>query len=346
LINHKLLKGGFGIISYKLILDNEEEIEPQYFELESFTFQSGKKLKNLKVEYTCLGTPIKDEDGKIANGILYLHGWSGNYGSIRRIADIIGPNEVLDTNKFFIISLSALGSPNSASPSSTALANEFPQYSIEDMAEFQKEFLQAKFRINHLKGIIGNSMGGFEALTWVSLYPDYSDFLISLVSSYKVNGQNYAQFKYMNRIIENDPNYNNGAYLKPLEAATKLANESMYPYGLSREFYREESIEDIDFAMDEMEEIGSEMDANDIVYRNIASTSYDIEDKISKIKTKTLLVAINQDQYFPPDLDAVPMSKMIKNSYLVTYDSLMGHIGTSEIKIIEKELNEFLKEFK
>jgi len=300
----------------------------------------------MKVEYTSFGTPIKDENGKIVNGIVYLHGWSGNYGSIRRIADIIGPGSAIDTNKFFIISLSTLGSPNSSSPSSSKLANEFPSYSIEDMVKFQMEFLKDKFNIDHLKGIIGNSMGGFEALTWAAKYPDYSDFLISLVSSYKVNGQNYALFKFMNRIIENDPNYNNGAYLKPLDVATKLANESMYPYGLSKEYYRKESIEDIDLYMDEMGEEGSEMDANDIVYRNNASTNFDIEDILSKIKVKTLIVAINQDQFFPPELDAIPMSKMIKNSHLLTYDTLLGHIGTNEIIKIENEINDFLKEFK
>ena len=314
--------------------------------MESFRFQSGDELTNLKVEYTSFGTPIKDEEGKIANAVVYLHGWSGNYGSIRRIADIIGPNNPLDTTKFFIISLSALGSPNSSSPSSTKLTNEFPKYSIEDMVKFQIEFLKTKFNITHLKGIIGNSMGGFEALTWAAKYPDNMDFLISLVSSYKVAGHNYALFKFMNHIIENDPNYNNGAYSKPLKKATKLANESMYPFGLSREFYRNESIEDIDLYMNEMGEEGVEMDANDIVYRNNASTSYNIEDVISKIKVKTLIVAINQDQYFPPELDAVPMSKMIKNSHLVSYDTLMGHVGTNEIKKIEKEINVFLNEFK
>ena len=300
----------------------------------------------MKVEYTTIGTPIKNEEGKIANGIVYLHGWGGHYNSIRRIADIVGLNKPLDTSKFFIISISTLGTPNSSCPSSTKLANKFPKYSIEDMVNFQIEFLKAKFDINHLKGIIGNSMGGFEALTWASKYPNYMDFLISLVSSYKVAGQNYALFKFMNRIIENDPNYNNGAYLKPLKIATKLANTSMYPYGLSSEFYRSESKENMDLAMNMMEEEGAEMDANDIVYRNIASTSYDIEDIISKIKTKTLIVAINQDQYFPPELDAIPMSKIIKNSHLITYDSIMGHIGTSELTKIEKEINEFLKEFK
>lgn len=189
-------------------------------------------------------------------------------------------------------------------------------------------------------------MGGFEALTWAAKYPDHMNFLISLVSSYKVAGHNYALFKIMNHIIENDPNYKKGSYSEPLELATKLANESMYAFGLSREFYRNEPVKDIDLAMDEMKAEGAEMDANDIVYRNNASTSYDIENIISNIKTKTLIVAINQDQYFPPELDAIPMSKMIKNSHLIIYDSLMGHVGSNELIKIEDEINLFLNEFK
>lgn len=215
------------------------------------------------------------------------------------------------------------------------------------MVNFQIEFLKSKFNITHLKGIIGNSMGGFEALTWGANYPDYMDFIISLVSSYKVAGHNYALFKFMNHIIENDPNYNEGSYSHPLKIATQIANESMYPFGLSREFYRNELTNDeVDIAMKEMFDEGKEMDANDIVYRNNASTNYDIENKIANIKAKTLIVAINQDQYFPPELDAIPMSNLIKNSELVLYDSLLGHVGVHEIIKIEKEIENFLKDFK
>ncbi len=314
--------------------------------MESFEFQSGEILKDLEVEYIAIGTPIRDNEGRIINGVIYLHGWGGDYGSIRRISDVVGPEKPLDTKKFFIIAITTLGSPNSPSPSSTGLNNKFPNYSIEDMVNFQMNFLESKFDIIHLKGVIGNSMGGFQALMWASKFPDSLDFLISLVSSYKVAGHNYGLFKFMNHIIENDPNYNDGKYLKPLKTATKLANESMYPFGLSREFYRNESIDEIDLAMEEMQEEGLDMDANDIIYRNNASTAYNIEDIISNIKAKTLIVAINQDQYFPPELDAVPMSKMIKNSELLIYDSWMGHVGTHEIIKIEKELARFLKEFK
>lgn len=260
--------------------------------------------------------------------------------------DIIGPKKLLDTEKFFIIAISTLGSPNSSSPSTSKLGNNFPKYSIKDMVNFQIEFLESKFNITHLKGLIGNSMGGFQALTWATLYPDFTDFLISLVSSYKVAGHNYSLFKFMNQIIESDSNYNNGSYDKPLKIATSLANESTYPFGLSMEFYRNLSIDEIDEGLNELAIEGSESDANDIIYRNNASLKYDIEDILKNIKVKTLIVAINQDQFFPPRLDAIPMSKMIKNSKLVVYDSIMGHVGTHEIIKIENELNDFLVEFK
>lgn len=306
-------------------------------------------MSNLPVEYIAFGTPIKDAEGYITNGIVFCHGWGGDYGSLRRILDVVGPGKPIDTKKFFIIAITTLGSPNSASPSTTELGAKFPKYSIEDMVRFQMEFLKSKFNIKHLRGVIGNSMGGFEALTWGAKYPDYMDFLISLVSSYKVAGHNYSLFKFMNNIIESDPDYNNGNYTNQLTNSLKLANESMYSFGLSREYYRYDmSNNEIDLAMEEMgEEIVEEnWDANDIVYRNNASTAHNIENILSNIKAKTLIVAINQDQYFPPELDAIPMSKMIKDSKLVIYDSNMGHIGTHEIVKIEKELEEFLKSFK
>jgi len=333
--------------TYKINV-NEEDFRPEYYQLESFEFLSGEKLNNLPVEYFAFGTPITDDEGHIINAIVFCHGWGGDCGSIRRILDVFGPGRPIDTKKFFVIAITTLGSPNSTSPSTTKLGAKFPKYSIEDMVRFQMEFLKAKFNIKHLRGVIGNSMGGFENLTWGAKYPEYMDFLISLVSSYKVAGHNYSLFKFMNNIIESDPNYNNGNYTKQLTNSLKLANEAMYPFGLSREYYRTLSNDEIDIGMNEMadETIEENWDANDIVYRNNASTSYDIENIISNIKAKTLIVAINQDQYFPPELDAIPMKDMIGGSKLVIYDSLMGHVGTHEIIKIEKELEEFLKDFK
>ena len=98
-------------------------------------------------------------------------------------------------------------------------------------------------------------------------------------------------------------------------------------------------------AMAEFAEESLEEDPNDIIYMNRSSLEYDLTDQLSDITAKVLIIAINQDQYFPPNLDAIPMSKMIKDSKLIIYDSCMGHVGSSELYKIKDDLEEFLSEF-
>ncbi len=327
----------------------QEINQPEYFTMDEFVFESEEVLSNLKVEYTTLGTPQFDSDGFIENGIIYLHGWSGDYSSVKRLLPIAGSGNTIDTDKFFIIAPSALGSPGSASPSSSSMGPEFPEYTIRDMVNFHQKFLNenGKFPIRHLKGVIGNSMGGFQALQWAVDYPECMDFLIILVSSYQVTGLNYANFYFMNSLIEKDPEYKEGYYEKNPQRSTAAVSEYMYQFGLSKEHYRyETNNNDIAIAMEEMGLEGSKTDANDIVWRNKAALNFDLEDEVSDIKAKTLIVGINQDQYFPPHMDAIPLSRMIKNSQLLIYDSLLGHIGTHEIHKVTGEINEFLKNFK
>ena len=72
---------------------------------------------------------------------------------------------------------------------------------------------------------------------------------------------------------------------------------------------------------------------------------FDVEDDLDKITSKALIVACNQDPHFSPSLDAIPMSKMIKNSELVIVDSDLGHLFFNEIEKISNELKEFLEDF-
>ena len=328
-----------------------ESLEAEYFTLKEFKFKNGETLNDAKVEYISFGTPLYDENGIIKNALVYFHGSSGSCYSVRRISEYIGSGDLFDSDKFFFISLSALGCPNSSSPSTTGLKNKFPEYDVDDMVNFQKQFLEERFGIKHVKGLIGNSMGGFEVLTWGCLYPDSVDFIISLVSSFKVGGHNYALSKIMNNILESDPDYNGGDYELPisdsLKRSLKLSSDAMYCYGLSREEYRNNMTnQEIEDAMAEFAEESLEEDVNDLIYMNSSSMDYDLSDKLKDISAKVLIIAINQDQYFPPNLDAIPMSKMIKNSKLVIFDSCMGHVGSSELYKIEEDLEEFLSEFK
>lgn len=323
----------------------EEMSDKKIHKLHEFTFESGITLNDLNVEYVTLGTPKYDEENNLVNGILYLHGWGGSCTSMRRLDPMVGPEKILNPDEHFIISPTALGSPGSASPSNTSMGCEFPHYTISDMVNFHYEFLKEKFSAGHLKGVIGTSMGGFQALDWGVNHPYYMDFLIALVTSYQVKGLNYANFNFMNSLIEKDPDYNNGDYIGNPETATRLVSEFMYMFGLSKDYYRHKlENKDIDKYMGAMGLEGTTMDANDIVWRNRAAMDFDLENKVSNIIAKTLIIAINQDQYFPPEHDAIPLSKMIENSKLIVFDSICGHIGTKDLYKVEEEINTYLRE--
>lgn len=319
--------------------------EPKNYTLTKFTFENGETIENLNVEYLTIGKPKYNENNEIINAILYFHGSSGNAKSVKRLSPIVGPGRPLDLEYMFIISLSALGSPNSAAPSNS-LSYKFPKYTIMDMVNFQFQFIQEKFNISHLKGVIGTSMGGFQALQWAVKYPDSLDFLIPIVTSYKIAGLNYAGSKFSTQLITEHPDYKDGKYESNPIKATKKAAEFEYMFGLSKEHYRLNlTNNEIDECMEEMAIEGSLEDANDIVWRSRASLNYNLEDELDKIKVPTLIMSVKQDQYFPPELEGIPLNKKIANSKLLILDSTWGHIGTDSMLDYEEDIFEFLEPY-
>jgi homoserine O-acetyltransferase len=320
-----------------------ESLNPEYYTLDNFTFENGETLENLTVEYLTLGTPFYDDEGNITNAIVYFHGTSGNYASIKRIQVAVGKDLPFDTDKYFFVSLSTLGTPGSSSPSTSGLYGDYPEYSVLDMVNFNKKFLMKALNIIKPFGLIGNSMGGFEALTWAAIYPDDISFVMSLVSSYKVGGQNYILGKVMNDIIESDPDFNKEG--KELKRSLQLSSKVMYSFGLSRQYYMDLSKDEMNSFMDEFAIEDSMENIYDAYFRNKASIKYDLTDKVSNINVPTLIVAISEDQYFPPELDAIPMRALIDNSRLIIYNSYIGHIGSSQLNKIKDELQDFMSQF-
>ncbi len=315
---------------------------PEYFTLKNFKFESQFILPQLKIEYNTMGTKEIDESGKITNAVLYFHGSSGDYTSVKRIKDITGPQKPIDTDKYFLICPTSLGSPGSSCPSNSGLGPNFPKYTIKDMANVIYLFLKECFNIEHIKGIIGNSMGGFQALEWAVNYPDFMDFIILINTSHNAKGKNYAISYLMNSYIKEDPEYQNGKYENNPTLGCQNASMFLYLFGLSDEYYKECGDEDIIESIEHMKKEGAELDANDIIWRNEATFSYDVTSLLHKIKAKTLIIGVNQDLYFPPQTDTIPLSKLIEGSKLFLYDSELGHLGSSEIKKAEKVIEEFL----
>ncbi|WP_407415286.1 alpha/beta fold hydrolase [Methanobrevibacter sp.] len=316
----------------------------QTYVMDSFEFSNGKILNNVSVEYMTFGTPKYDGD-IITNAIIYCHGSLGNFSGVKKIFPLLYENAPFDENKYFFISMSALGSPGSCSPSSTNLKSKFPSYNIGDVVNFQKQFLAEKFNINHVLGIIGNSMGGFVALTSAILYPDFADFIMPGVSSFKVAGHDYILSKFVNEIITSDESYEKGIDNDSLKRTLRLASLAEFNFGLSKEALREMPKEELSLNFDEFGDESLFLDIYDVKYCNEACMNYDVEKDLNKITSKVFIIACYQDPHFPPELDAIPMSKMIKDSKLVIMDSELGHLCFNELENISDELSKFMGKF-
>ena len=313
--------------------------------MDSFEFENGQILNDVTVEYVTFGTPKYDEEGSLSNVIVYNHGSLGNFSSMRKIFPLSYEGCPFDKDKFFFISISALGSPGSCSPSTTGLKSKFPKYSVRDVVNFQKQFLKEKFNISHILGIIGNSMGGFVALTQAIEYPDFADFLICGVSTYKVAGHDFILSRFVNEIIESDPDYAKGELTYSLIRTLRIACLAEFNFGLSKESLRGMSNAELSAEFENFGNESIETDIYDLKYCNECCMNYDVEDDLDKITSRVLIISCNQDPHFPPELDAIPMFEMIKDSELIIMDSDLGHLCFNELENISYELNDFLSDF-
>ena len=206
-------------------------------------------------------------------------------------------------------------------------------------------FLAEKFNISHVLGMIGISMGGFVCLTSAIEYPDFAEFIICGVSSYKVAGHDFILSKFVNEIIESDPDYNKGETTYSLLRTLRLACLAEFNFGLSKEALRDMSNVELGAEFEDFGNESIETDIYDLKYCNESCMHFDVEDDLDKITSKVLIVSCNQDPHFPPNLDGIPMAEMIEDSHLLVIDSDLGHLCFNEIEKISGELKEFMGDF-
>lgn len=322
------------------------DLKPEYFLVKNFKLVSGEVLPEMKVEYALLGQPKKDASGSITNAVVFCHGYSGNYSQINLLKGAIGPGQAIDPDKFFYILPTALGSPGSSSPSTSGLGAKFPKYTVADMVKAQHLLVTDHLKIRRLVGVMGPSMGGFQTLQWISDYPDMMDWAIPIATGPKFAGRNIGVYGLMNEAITSDPAYNNGFYTAQPKAGLRRAFMGVYLFYFTPAFFKAK-FPTPELVMKGLENagLGSEkMDANDIIWRNLAMFKYDVTAKLPSVKAKTLVVGVNDDELFPPEDEFRPIAYAIPGAKLFAYDSIFGHLGCAlDIAKADKAMVAFLK---
>jgi homoserine O-acetyltransferase len=323
------------------------------FTIRGFRFTSGETLPELRIHYRTLGTPRKDGTGTVRNAVLILHGTGGSGAQFvgRTFAgELFGPGQPLDASRYYIILPDDIGHGGSSKPSN-GLRGKFPRYGYVDMVEAEHRLVADGLGVNHLRLVMGTSMGGMHTWMWGSRYPQAMDALMPLASlPTQISGRNRAWRRVAIDAVRHDPEWRNGDYTRQPQSLRTVAQ--MLWLMSSNPILRQKlapTRRDADRVLDEY--VAGYLktgDANDILYALEASHDYDPGHGLEKIVAPLLAINSADDIINPPELGIlereigrVPRGRAIM---LPLSDATAGH-GTHTLAALWKaHLESLLRE--
>ena len=150
-----------------------------------FIFKSGEKLAELRMHYITLGTPARDAAGHVRNAVIIMHGTGGSGRAFLGAGfggELFGKGQPLDAATHYIILPDAIGHGKTSKPSD-GLHMKFPHYDYDDMVRADYLLLHDGLHVDHLRLVMGTSMGAMHTWVWGEMYPDFMDALMPLASA-------------------------------------------------------------------------------------------------------------------------------------------------------------------
>ena len=322
------------------------------FVVHDFTFANGQKLETLNLHCTTIGEPKKNPTtGKIDNAVLLMHGTGGNSHSLITpiFADeLFGPGQPLDATKYYLIFPDAIGHGHSSKPSD-GLHAKFPNYRYHDIVRAQHQLVFDFLKVDHLRLVMGTSMGGMQTWLWGEMYPTDMNALMPLACApIEIAGRNRMTRKMAIDGIRNDPEWMGGEYKTQPRGLITAINSLMImgsspmtmlkqmPTGKAADAQYERTVANY----------MRTLDANDFVYQFESSEDYKPNDDLEKIVAPLTWVNSADDFINPPELDVqkdIYRVNLCKFVMLPITEKTRGH-GTHTIAGIWKEhLVELLK---
>ena len=281
------------------------------FIVKGFRFQDGETLPEVRLHYVTIGTPQRDAQGRIANAVLLLHGTSATSKQWLMPTsgpELFGRGQPLDAERYYVIIPDGLGRGGSTKPSD-GLRARFPRYGYGDVVNAQRLLVTQGLGVEHLRAVIGTSMGGMHAWMWAERYPDMMDGVMPIACQpIAITGRNLLFRRILTESIRHDPDWQDGEYKTPprhwlytaplwvavLDGAVHLQAEGAT---------RQTALQLYDTLV---EDARKGWDANDFLYWIESSWDYDPQPELGKIKARVVAVNFADDTLNPADLAIVP----------------------------------------
>jgi homoserine O-acetyltransferase/O-succinyltransferase len=265
--------------------------QQQFGEIGDLKLVSGEVLRECRVGYRTFGKLNAEK----ANVIVYPT-WANG-----RTEQMESSMAWLRDAGYFVIAVDALSNGVSSSPANSRLQPrmKFPKITVRDMVESQHELLARVLHIDHVKAVIGVSMGGMQTFQWVTAYPKFMDKAVPIAGSPRLAPYDLVHWQTQIDAIKNDRLWDNGEYTENPARAFEYEVGAMIL--TTPEFYNAHTTREQVFAeIAKSTDHYAGPDANNKIRQVEAMMALDAGDP-SVVKAKMFIVVAKNDHTVTPD---------------------------------------------
>ena len=325
-----------------------------------FGGQGGTTLESLgqpplRIGYIAVGKPKKNDQGEIVNAIVINSHYSGGSTSMYNFwydgqpgndfsqGAVVGPGKLIDTNEYFVVFMDALGLWGTSKPSD-GLGMKFPQYSNFDLVQASYRVLKDKLKVGEVQLTTGVSMGATQTYIWGVLHPDYVKAIMPIGGTTQSDGEDPVQlwlFQLMTAAMKSDPVWREtkGDYYhlpksKHPNRGVAFGWSVLGHTGFTFDFRASQPWDQIKKDVFYWEPEGEEsaelkkkaesFDAIDLIYRNNAGSTYNINKELHRIKARTQVIHVKTDLWLNYKLAEAAVAK-IDGARLLGISSPIAH---------------------
>lgn len=317
------------------------ENEIKHITIERYTTKSGLEYPVLELTYQVFGLPLYS-----APIVLVNHALTGNSnvtGTQGWWNQLIGENEVIDTNRFTIV---AFNIPGNGFGNST-LINQYKDFTTHDIAQLFWKGLTS-LNVNQLFAVIGGSLGGAIAWEMAVQRPNAINNLIPIASDFKSSDWLIANVLIQDLILSNSKN--------PVHDA-RIHAMLLYrtPESLKMKFNRNLQVESSLFQIEswlfhhgEKLENRFQLAAYKLMNHllktiDISNGTNDFYEIINNIKSNIHIVSVDTDNFFTKNENLTAYENIKKTKSNVYYYEIKSIHGHDAFLIEYDQLNAFLK---